>query len=1309
MCQCRAANRPIDAVTAPPQRLRFFDSHLGSTPTHAEERQRAYLQEATLRRRFWQLVLLLGALASSASAVAQEFELGFEGPDSLCATPGASEASPYFCTLSTPEAPLARAWSFGIQATNARIRTITTRGTVVDRLLSAGFSKTELTFGDGNEGAVSIVVLSIADPVVLPASSVSRIALFDIEATIPDVSGSASLQYVEGLVGSGEPVLLNVTDLDSMPNVPGHSPKEVALQPDTEVNCDPINPIGWVKTEGWNYLLPLSNPFGCSGGGEDQLLANWVAPHDVGTEGPLPGTVWDDIDFIGEAVSFGFEASAVFDALGLGAEPVWFSIPMMEGLTETTFFNRNVVDLQQIVDVINSVVPQQESLPQIFANNVMGVAQTYVENTTDAPLCVNFCVASNDSIQVWLDDEVLISNSACRARVGNCDDLANAVIPPGVHRVTVLTWDGDDDWEYQLSIEDPDSGTKFFNGDGGPLVFLGPEPGAGGDAADELTVSRSLVPGDYCASESVTVRLRGNGSGSGEVVLTETYETLLVDALSFSEISDGGVLSTFGDDGEGGPAFVEITWTVDASVLNEVGVSYQVDVVPGAEALPTGIVDGCSRVVGVHRVPGPWSGTGTVGLFDEAQDVGGVSEFGFGRGATTVDAGVDGELGTADDVYTIEGAGERFGAQGDAFQFAYLRLVGDFSISFRVVDRRFPDFGGRRAPYGIMARQSCAPDARYSFVLANLEADPGPEADHPRGDAVFFQTREDHRFATSVTDAQRVQFPDPDGDGPEIENQPDYLRLVRRGRIFSGFASRDGVDWTLIGTNVWRDLAAADEILVGAAYSVNGRAAGAFSFSEFSIGTPNEVSAFDNDSGSTGELLFEFDFASGELPAETWEVNTNAGPAAPAGDGAAAGLVFAPDVFDGRLRLTEEGHEGLATAVFLKQPVPIVGVSLVIEYTVYMSHSGVTQQPVTGNPDPGEGVTLAILAGDQVIRQGRTGKDLGYGGITSTEGDGVLSVAVEADTWTSAGLKEGTGSPTNDGTWHLGINSGGNVDSIVLKSSGLPDAFDRKGVRHRVVVTSDGLVSVSVAQTEGDGAAAGVGEPEFIPVAETLVEPLSAEGDTVAILGFTGSTGEVGMGSQTSEIDNITVTVISCDDNPETARITGPEEVVQGQRFLLDASSSDAGVGDDDETLHFKWEIASGNARIEGRDDRPTVAIIVDDGEAIGRVIVTDLNCTNFSTAEHRMTSRPPGNWTSYDTNNDGSFNIADATFHLNFLFLGGPEPECVAASDFDADGDVVITDPVAALNFLFLGGNPPAMGTGCRIYEGCEVGVGCP
>jgi hypothetical protein len=61
------------------------------------------------------------------------------------------------------------------------------------------------------------------------------------------------------------------------------------------------------------------------------------------------------------------------------------------------------------------------------------------------------------------------------------------------------------------------------------------------------------------------------------------------------------------------------------------------------------------------------------------------------------------------------------------------------------------------------------------------------------------------------------------------------------------------------------------------------------------------------------------------------------------------------------------------------------------------------------------------------------------------------------------------------------------------------------------------------------------------------------------------------------------------------------------------------------------------------------------------------------------------------DSNRDGSADISDGLFTLNWLFLGGPQPVCLDEADVDDTGGIDLSDPIALFNHLFLGGPEPA------------------
>src|SRR5262245_26170852 len=85
---------------------------------------------------------------------------------------------------------------------------------------------------------------------------------------------------------------------------------------------DPYNENGWIKADAWNLLFPLTNPYGCDGGGPENMLRNWVAPHVLTAESPQNGTRWNDVDFGGKAAATGFEMVDVWKAFEPGLEPV---------------------------------------------------------------------------------------------------------------------------------------------------------------------------------------------------------------------------------------------------------------------------------------------------------------------------------------------------------------------------------------------------------------------------------------------------------------------------------------------------------------------------------------------------------------------------------------------------------------------------------------------------------------------------------------------------------------------------------------------------------------------------------------------------------------------------------------------------------------------------------------------------------------------------------------------------------------------------------------------------------------------------
>jgi hypothetical protein len=154
------------------------------------------------------------------------FDLVWSAPERASENPGARlrlEAAGKLVTRGL-EAGIdgAQAWSISIASVGCAIVDVTTAGTVAADsetdpagLRRGGFEKTELTTGEGNEGAVSAIVLSFTDGITLePAESPHAIVRVTIEGRAPaaeGLCGTWGIAFADNRQGSGRPVENKVT------------------------------------------------------------------------------------------------------------------------------------------------------------------------------------------------------------------------------------------------------------------------------------------------------------------------------------------------------------------------------------------------------------------------------------------------------------------------------------------------------------------------------------------------------------------------------------------------------------------------------------------------------------------------------------------------------------------------------------------------------------------------------------------------------------------------------------------------------------------------------------------------------------------------------------------------------------------------------------------------------------------------------------------------------------------------------------------------------------------------------------------
>lgn len=67
------------------------------------------------------------------------------------------------------------------------------------------------------------------------------------------------------------------------------------------------------------------------------------------------------------------------------------------------------------------------------------------------------------------------------------------------------------------------------------------------------------------------------------------------------------------------------------------------------------------------------------------------------------------------------------------------------------------------------------------------------------------------------------------------------------------------------------------------------------------------------------------------------------------------------------------------------------------------------------------------------------------------------------------------------------------------------------------------------------------------------------------------------------------------------------------------------------------------------------------------------------------------------DVNHDGNFDIADLTYYISYMFLGGEAPPCLAEADLNYDCLLDIADMTEWVCWLFLD---------CSVFADCHT---CP
>ncbi|MBN1419475.1 MAG: hypothetical protein JXP34_11905, partial [Planctomycetes bacterium] len=456
----------------------------------------------------------------------------------------------------------------------------------------------------------------------------------------------------------------------------------------------------------------------CSAPGDAEIALDYLA-EDGGEyqETILPyAGMWIDVDYGGEAASVDY----LLDPGGAVPVIAWY-------------------DNDGAINYNNEVWPPD---PQ----GVMAYAFTYLENTTGADLEVYLGFGSDDSFEVWLDDEVVSRrNITPTGRAWAWPDVQDRIGPvtlrAGVqHRLMTKVFEGWGGWGFYLRLED-ETGAPIATG---VEVSLDPE----GGPVDRPRAIRSLDP-LHASSGTIPVAIDVTGQGNIAV------EEIVPDGWTISNITAGGAA-----------AGQVISWTVNGAAQLRYDAKAPA-VSPRSEGIAHVWSGTVTSAAGFFPIGGGSQSTGILPDGDaspwKALDIG-----------PPLPGGVELLSGSATEDDPMEmnvwGGGRDVWNGSDSFRFVYIERSDAFRITAEIP---YQDDTNAWCKAGAMVRSSLCATSAYAFMFAT----PGQGND--------FQYRlTDTANAANVADGQT-------GAG----NLYPWVRLEKVGNTFTGYRSFDGIEW----------------------------------------------------------------------------------------------------------------------------------------------------------------------------------------------------------------------------------------------------------------------------------------------------------------------------------------------------------------------------------------------------------------------------------------------------------------------------------------------------------------------------------
>jgi hypothetical protein len=261
---------------------------------------------------------------------------------------------------------------------------------------------------------------------------------------------------------------------------PGFTSISVINCSQVSVSCSPFktDSDGYILGDAFLVLGPFSHPFKCNGPARN-LEKNHLAPSSMTCLYPEFG---DEVPY-----DAGLEDNASTGYIGPTGDRGLPTVRRFDDGTAQDGFQDLGGDLGQ-------------------TNDALSFLMTYVEYAGEEPVTLGICFTSDDGGQLWINDQIVLTNPRCR-KVVDCDDRATFELSgPTLLRIAAGAWNSGGSWGLRVQLMV--GGAPLVDSAGNEeWIFHGTRKPAGAPAScgDGGGPSASLTPGDANSDGSFNI------------------------------------------------------------------------------------------------------------------------------------------------------------------------------------------------------------------------------------------------------------------------------------------------------------------------------------------------------------------------------------------------------------------------------------------------------------------------------------------------------------------------------------------------------------------------------------------------------------------------------------------------------------------------------------------------------------------------------------------------------------------------------------------------------------------------------------